>query len=145
MIQRVQTIWLFLAAFLSGALYMFPLYHYTLGGTVEPIIKMGAKNEYSLLLLTACMTFLPLIGIFMFKNRKRQKGLIWLSILSSAAFVVVMLMKIQNLKNAQIPATNDNFALPGPIIPVVAIVFLFLALSGIRKDDALVKSVDRLR
>jgi hypothetical protein len=144
MIQRVQTIWLFLAAFFSGALFIFPLYHYTLGGAVEPII-MGAKNEYALLLLTALMTLLPLISIFMFKNRKRQKGLVWLSILSSAAFIAVMLMKIQNLKNAQIPATNDNFALPGPIIPVIAIVFLFLALSGIRKDDALVKSVDRLR
>lgn len=144
MIQRVQTIWLFLAAFLSGALFIFPLYHYTLAGVTAPII-MGAKNEYLLLLLAALMTLLPLIGIFMFKNRKRQKGLVWLSILSSIAFIAVMLMKIQNLKNATVPATNDNFALPGPIIPVVTIVFLFLALSGIRKDDALVKSVDRLR
>jgi len=35
--------------------------------------------------------------------------------------------------------------LPGPIIPVLTIVLLFLALSGIKKDEELLRSVDRLR
>lgn len=144
MIQRVQSIWLFLAAFVSAALFIFPLYQYTLAGT-SIVSLLSARNEYVLLLLAALMTLLPMITIFMFKNRKRQKGLIWLSVLSSAAFIAVMLMKIQNLKNAVPAATNDNFTLPGPVIPVVTIVFLILALSGIRKDDALIRSVDRLR
>ena len=144
MIQRVQSIWLFLAAFVSAALFIFPLYHYTPGGSTTSLL-LDARNYYPLLLLAALMTILPMINIFMFKNRKRQKSLVWLSILSSAAFIGVMLMKIQDLKNAIPPATNDNFALPGPIVPVIAIVFLFLALSGIRKDEALIKSVDRLR
>lgn len=144
MIQRIQSIWLFFAAFVSAALFIFPLYHYTPASSATPLL-MGAKNEYMLLLLAALMTLLPMIAIFMFKNRKRQKGLIWLSILASAGFIAAMLMKIQTLKNAVPPATNDNFALPGPIIPVVVIVLLILALSGIRKDEALIRSVDRLR
>lgn len=144
MIQRVQSIWLFLAAFISAALFIFPLYHYTPAGAATPSL-MGAKNEYMLLILASLMTLMPMVAIFMFKNRKRQKGMAWISILSSAAFIAVMLMKIQNFKNAVPPATNDNFALPGPIIPVIVIVFLLLALSGIRKDEALIKSVDRLR
>lgn len=144
MIQRVQSIWLFVAAFLSGALFIFPLYHYTAAGTATASL-LSARNEYMLLLLASLMTVVPMVAIFLFKNRKQQKGMVWISILASLGFVTVMLMKIQNLKNAVPPATNDNFALPGPIIPVAAIVFLLLALKGIRKDDALIKSVDRLR
>lgn len=144
MIQRVQSIWLFVAAFLSGALFIFPLYHYTAAGAATASL-LSAKNEYMLLLLASLMTVVPMVAIFLFKNRKQQKGMVWISILASLGFVAVMLMKIQNLKNAVPPATNDNFALPGPIIPVAAIVFLLLALKGIRKDDALIKSVDRLR
>lgn len=144
MIQRIQSVWLFLASFISAALFMFPLYHYTIAGEASDKL-MGAKNEYLLLLLAAIMTLLPMITIFLFKNRKRQKGMIWLSILAAAAFIAVMLMKVQNLKNAAIPAVNDNFALPGPILPVLSIVLLILALNGIRKDEALLRSVDRLR
>jgi hypothetical protein len=144
MIQRIQSLWLFFAAFVSAALFIFPLYHYTPAGSAVPLL-MGAKNEYLLLLLATVMVLLPLIAIFMFKNRKRQKALIWLNVLTSAGFIAAMLMKIQNLKNAIPPATNDNFALPGPVIPVVGIILLFLALGGIRKDEALLRSVDRLR
>jgi membrane protease YdiL (CAAX protease family) len=144
MIQRIQSVWLFFAAFVSAALFIFPLYHYTPAGAASPLL-MGAKNEYILLLLATVMTLLPMIAIFLFKNRKRQKALVWFSILASAGFIAAMLMKIQNIKNAVPPATNDNFALPGPVIPVVGIILLFLALSGIRKDDALIRSVDRLR
>lgn len=146
MIQRVQTIWLFLAAFISAALFIFPLYQYTLAGSVTPsVLSARSGNAFVLLLLAADMTLVPLVTIFFFKNRKRQKTLIWLAILSSFAFIGVMIMYIQDLKNAVPPATNDNFTLPGPIIPVVVIVFLFLAYKGVRKDDALIKSVDRLR
>jgi hypothetical protein len=144
MIQRIQSIWLFLAAFISGALFIFPLYHYT-PATTNIATLMGARNEYILLVLAAMMSALPLVALFMFGNRKRQKGLVWLSILSSIGFVAVMLLKIQNLKQAVPTISNDNFALPGPIIPLLAIVFLFLALNGIRKDEELIKSVDRLR
>lgn len=142
MIQRIQSVWLFFAAFVSAALFIFPLYHYTQGGTE---MLMGARNEYLLLVIAALMTVVPMIAIFLFKDRKRQKLMIWLSVVLSVAFIAVMLMKIQNIKNAAQPAINDNFAIPGPIIPVLTIVLLFLALSGIKKDEELLRSVDRLR
>lgn len=146
MIQRVQSIWLFLAAFISAALFIFPLYQYTpAGAATASLLSAKSGDAFILLLLAADMSLVPLVTIFFFKNRKRQKTMIWLAILSSFAFIGVMIMYIQDLKNAVPPATNDNFTLPGPIIPVIVIVFLSLALSGIRKDEALIKSVDRLR
>jgi uncharacterized membrane protein HdeD (DUF308 family) len=146
MIQRVQSIWLFLASFFSGALFIFPLYHYTpAGATSASLMSARSGDAFMLLILAALMTLLPLVAIFMFKNRKQQKGMVWIGMLAAVGFIAVMLMKIQNLKNAVPPATNDNFALPGPVIPALAIVFLLLALSGVRKDEVLIKSVDRLR
>lgn len=144
MIQRIQSVWLFTASFISGALFIFPLYHYTLGNTNTAGL-MTTKSEYLLLVLASIMTVLPLVALFMFGNRKRQKGMVWLSILASAGFVIAMLMKIENLKQGIPAATNDNFALPGPIIPLISIVCLLLAFKGIRKDEELIKSVDRLR
>lgn len=143
MIQRIQSIWLFVAAFISGALFIFPLYHYSTG--TGPQQLMGARNDYMLLILATLMTLFPLIALFLFRNRKRQKGFCWFSILSAVAFIAVMLMKIQNLKNAVPPPVSDNFALPGPVIPVLAIICIIMALRGIRKDEALIRSVDRLR
>jgi hypothetical protein len=143
MIQRIQSIWLFVAAFISGALFIFPLYHFTIGTGPEQLV--GARNDYMLLIMATLMTVLPLIALFLFRNRKRQKGFCWLSMLSAVGFIAVMLMKIQNLKNATPPPSSDNFALPGPVIPVLVIVCIIMALRGIRKDEALIRSVDRLR
>jgi glucan phosphoethanolaminetransferase (alkaline phosphatase superfamily) len=144
MIQRKQTIWLFLAAFISGALFIFPLYHYSQAGT-DMLLSARSGDAYELLLLAALMTILPMIAIFMFKNRGRQKALVWLSVLANVAFIAAMIMKIQSLKNTLPPASNDSFALPGPILPILSIVLLIMAFVGIRKDEALLKSVDRLR
>jgi hypothetical protein len=143
MIQRMQSVWLFIAAFISGTLFIFPLYHYSIGAAPEQL--MGARNDYMLLIFATLMSVLPLIGLFLFRNRKRQKSFCWLSLLSSAAFIAIMLMKIENLKHTTPPPTSDNFALPGPIIPVFTIVCIIMALRGIRNDEALIKSTDRLR
>lgn len=91
------------------------------------------------------MTLLPLVAIFFFKDRKRQKGLVWLSIISILGFLALMFMHVGNLKNATPPATNMTYVLPGFIPCIIALLFLFFAMAGIRKDDKLVKSLDRLR
>ncbi len=144
MIQRIQSVWLFAAAFLSGALFLFPLYHYSTAASTD-VQLLSARNEYLLLLLVTIMTLVPMVAIFLFKNRKQQKLLILVSGLAAVGFIAAMLSKIQALKQATPPAVQDNFAIPGPIIPVAVVLFLFLAYRGIRKDEALLKSVDRLR
>jgi FtsH-binding integral membrane protein len=142
MIQRIQSVWLFLAAFISGALFIFPLYNYELAGTVQ---QLKVSNDYLLLVLAALITILPLVTIFLFTNRKRQKSLIWISIIGVLAFIGAMLYQIQTLKTSIPPITNDNFVIPGPLLPIISIVLLFLAWKGIRNDEALIKSADRFR
>jgi len=143
MIQRIQSVWMFLAAMVSGALFVFPLYRYTPSGGTAQI--MGASNYFPLLIFAALCTVIPMITIFMFNNRKRQKSMIWLSIVCCVAFIGLMLMHISGLRNITPPPTSDSYIVPGALLPVLAIVCLLLAFSGIRKDEKLIRSVDRLR
>lgn len=145
MIQRIQSLWLFLAALAAAGLLYFSLYNYhTLVNTVDTANQLKANNNYGLFVLAILLIILPLVNIFMFKNRKRQKGLAALSIVVAIGFIAVMVMRITSLRNDTPPPTSGSYGV-GAIMPILSIVFLFLAISGIRKDEKLVKSLDRLR
>jgi hypothetical protein len=148
MIQRIQSVWLFLAAMLNGLLFLFPLYRYNhpMGGMIpSPWQYESVKTYVPLFILAAVITVLPLVSIFMFGDRKRQKGMVWISIISISGFISLMLMRVSNLKNATPPAANFEYVLPGVLVTLGALVFLVLALRGIRHDEKLIKSLDRLR
>ena len=90
MIQRIQTIWLFLAALMGAGLFMFDLYagnKMVDGVTVKESIN--ALNNYALLLIAVVVTILPLIAIFMFKSRKRQKMMSIMSIVANIGFIAL--------------------------------------------------------
>lgn len=144
MIQRIQSVWLFVAALFSGALFISPLYRYNVADRPE-VQLLSSANFFPLLLLAAIVTLVPLVTIFMFTNRRRQMRLTLFSILACLSFIGVMLMKISNIHKMNPGLTNDSYVIPGALLPVVSVIFLILAWSGIRKDDKLVKSVDRLR
>ena len=81
-----------------------------------------------------------LLTIFFFKFRRLQIALSWLSILPLLyAFCYVY------YKWSATETTQDQYFYFGNISPLVAIVFVLLAIFYIRKDEELVKSVDRLR
>lgn len=146
MIQRIQSVWLFVAAMLNGLLFISPLYKYNYAGLAYAPWQMESVKNYSpLLIMATLITLLPLVTIFFFKDRKRQKGMVWLSLLGIGGFISVMFMRVANLKNGTPPVAHLEYVIPGFIPSVIAIIFLFLALSGIRKDDKLIKSLDRLR
>lgn len=144
MIQRKQSIWLFLAAMLTGALFIFPLFSYTPAMSFEEV-REGVRNFMPLFLVAAVSTLLPLFTIFMFGNRKRQKGLTIMSVVANAIILLLLMMHIGNVKEKLGEGAKVNYALPGMLLPIAAIIFLILAYRGIRHDDKLIKSLDRLR
>jgi heme/copper-type cytochrome/quinol oxidase subunit 1 len=56
-----------------------------------------------------------------------------------------MLMRVSNLRNGSPSIAHFEYVLPGVLVVLAAMVFLVLALQGIRKDEKLIKSLDRLR
>lgn len=83
---------------------------------------------------------IDLIAILMFKNRGLQIILCWLAILSA---LFCFCYAYYRMTTAEI--IEDQTFYYGNISPIVAVLFTFLAMFYIRKDDELVKSVDRLR
>jgi hypothetical protein len=150
MIQRIQTIWLFLAALLSGLLLLnwYTGYVYKadvpegFGATVK---HLTVTEHFPSVILAVVMIAMPLIAIFMFKNRKRQKRMGLVGVLACIMFISMTLWRAEDFKKNSTPQPTGGSYEAGAIIPAVVIVLIILAISGIRKDEKLVKSMDRLR
>ena len=146
MIQRKQTLWLFLAALLSAGVFYFDLYtaHIMLNGAYT-VFHLRTSDHFPSLLLALVMCALPLISIFMFQHRKRQVNLTMISMVATAGFIALVLWRVADFvgKQAMAPASSTYWI--GSILPVISFVLLVLAIVGVRRDEKLVKSSDRLR
>jgi peptidoglycan/LPS O-acetylase OafA/YrhL len=140
MIQRKQSIWLLLAALLNAGVLFFDLFRvHTFAGATETIVPYVTNQHFPLLLIAIVMIALPMISIFLFRNRKRQIRVSAFTIVAIGSFTAKMLMDAK----VDPPATITYWI--GAVLPIVALIFIVMAILGIRKDEKLVKSVDRLR
>lgn len=146
MIQRIQSLWLFLASMCNGLLFLFPLFQYNRPNPAfSPWQVESVRNHLPLLIISVVITLLPLVSIFFFGDRKKQQSMVWVSIISVFAFLGVLFMRIANIKNSTPPIGNLEYMLPGVLVVFAALIFLILALRGIKHDEKLIRSLDRLR
>lgn len=146
MIQRKQTIWLLLAALISACVFFFDLYFIkTVTDGVETITHLRVNDHFPTLLIALIMIILPVVTIFMFKNRKRQRNMAMVSLLATISFIAMVLMRA-NTMNETATGTGEASYWIGSVLPVISIIFLILAIIGINKDEKMVRaSYDRLR
>ena len=136
MIQRIQTLYLLLSAIIMGGLiFVFYLWTTTDGD------RIYALDIYVYLGLFMGSPLLSLIAIFSFKNRKFQFVLGRLNIILNFILLGVFVYQSLNLSGE----TNVSEKGIGMLLPIFSIVCLVLANKAIKKDEDLVKSVDRLR
>jgi len=136
MIQRIQTLYLFLAAVISaGLIFVFHLW------TNKEGVKVFALDDYLYLGLFLGSALLSLISIFRFKDRKSQFVLGRLNILLNFILLGIFVYQSLNL-SGEINVSEKGI---GMLLPIFSIVCLVLANKAIKKDEDLVKSVDRLR
>jgi len=159
MIQRIQTVFLAVAALLLAATMVFGLPLLTIA-TPEGIYRLlpdavyfnGEKvlMTYAVLASVTVGLLLCFYAIMQYKNRKFQLNLVKVSVLSQLIFVVMVFLyydRVHDLATeglAEGAAVSSSFS---PILsaPVVAIFLCMLAIRAIKKDEALVRSADRLR
>jgi hypothetical protein len=139
MIQRIQTVWLFLAALCAALTFKFPFYTGNKLSTsgVQTYEKLVASSNFLLLIFTAGLTVGAIIIIFLYKNRKQQ---MWLTVVAAVLAVINIIIYFTELKKY----VSGNISLSA-ILAFAIPVFLALAVNGIWKDEKLVKSLDRLR
>lgn len=141
MIQRIQSVWLLLAAIVMACLFYFPTYEFT-GGS-KPPLTIG--EDFLAIIMTAISLGLSLFTIFNFKKRKQQIGLTWLNILLCVILQVWLVVRVNNITTTGVNMTIPGHYWIGLFVPFATIILLFLAKSGMSKDEKLVKSLDRLR
>ena len=137
MIQRIQTVYLFIALVILGALpYIFPLF--TMSDGKE--FRFMSDSFYTVLF--GLSTTLTLISILYFKKRQHQFVLNRLTIILNLILLGLFVYRSLNLSGETVQVSEKGI---GMFLPIVAIVFLALANRAIKKDEDLVKSADRLR
>jgi len=137
MIQRIQTIYLILSAGISGGL----IFVFNLWITINET-EFFAKEELLYLGLFLGSALLSLIAIFMFKNRQNQFVLGRLNIILNLILLGLFVYRSLSLSGETSDVSEKGI---GMLLPIFSIVFLVLANKAIKKDEDLVKSVDRLR
>src|SRR4051812_28362702 len=98
MIQRVQTIWLLLAAVAGFLLTQVPLYEGTLAGT--PLRRYFATENFLLFAIAIIAALSALIAVFLFKNRSLQIKLTIFGILSSVGFIAAEVWKAEQFSKS---------------------------------------------
>jgi hypothetical protein len=136
MLQRIQTVYLLLAAGVSaGLIFVFHLW------ITDQEIIVYAKDELLYIALFLGSAILSVVAIFMYKNRKSQFVMGRLNIILN--FILLGFFVYQSLNVSGETAVSEKGI--GMLLPIVSIVLLALANKAIKKDEDLVKSVDRLR
>ncbi len=136
MLQRIQTVYLLLAVIVSaGLIFVFSLWETSEGIEVYAIDQMLI---FGMFLASAALS---LVSIFMFKNRKLQFVLGRLNIILNLFLLGVFVYWSLSLPG-EMDISEKGI---GMFLPIVSIVFLVLANKAIKRDEDLVKSVDRLR
>lgn len=155
MIQRIQTIYLLLATVAMSLTLFLPLATIWQGGN-ELVVKaffldgeIGFKAPLPIYMgiVLAVATLLPLVTIFLFKSRLTQIRLCVSEIvllLGSATFIALYCYRLCDLLSEVIADINFTLGIAS-LMPVVAIILVSLAIRGIAKDEALVRSLDRIR
>ena len=136
MIQRIQSLYLVIVALLSAVLPFFVNLWSDAQGT-----EIYANNEIMVSVVFYVSGALALWAIFLFKNRKNQFVVNRLNMILNLFLLGFFVYRSLNLSGET--AVSEKGI--GMLIPAFSIVFLALANRAIKKDEDLVKSVDRLR
>ncbi len=155
MIQRIQTVWLFLASLAIFALFLFPYLQFlSLDGAPKVIKVTGVYENIAgqvvqtqgftgLTIGAVILGLIPLAVIFYYRERKRQISLCYVAIGAILIYSFWMVKSARTIVGSM-QMEFQNYGL-GVILPSLAILFVILALKGIRHDEKLIRSADRLR
>ena len=148
MIQRVQTLWMILAAIAAFLTIKFSFYSGTLmlQNTADAMTTAATDGSYHLLkatdnflilILTSALGTGIIINIFLYKHRSIQIRIIIAAILVECLIVFLYIRETSNY-------SQGNFNV-WSILHILIIVFLLLAAKGIYNDSKLIKESNRLR
>ncbi|MBQ3781591.1 MAG: DUF4293 domain-containing protein [Bacteroidaceae bacterium] len=158
MIQRIQTVYLALTALLCGVSLCSTIGRFAnetdiVASFTNFVFRPAEESSLDLIgpwpfgVLLIVILLLNVMSIFLFNYRMRQLRLVVFSTILLvgylAAYAFIVWFYLQQLAHANVAAHYE--LAHGAIYPLVCIILNVLAIRGIRKDEALVRSLDRIR
>lgn len=148
MIQRVQTLWMILAAIAVFLTIKFSFYSGTLilADTTNAVTSVATDGNYHvlratdsflILILTSALGTGIIINIFLFKHRSVQMRIIILAILLECLIVYLYIRQTNKYSQG-----NYNI---WSALHILVVLFLIFAAKGIYRDSKLIKESNRLR
>lgn len=136
MIQRIQTLWMILAALAVFLTIQFSFYSGTLA-VDNTYHTVTATDNFLLLILTSALGTGIVINIFLFKQRSIQFRLLMAAILWECLIIYLYFRQISKF-------SAGNFNL-WAALHLLIILFLIFAAKGVYNDSRLIKESNRLR
>lgn len=152
MVQRIQTVYLLVATILVGSIFAYPIAE-LLSSEGQLFIfnfnGLSIENEAGLYFLTippiillGIIALIPLVSMFLYKKRIIQMRLNSFNIILMIGYVGLNYYYIQNFSKQLDGVVSYQIA---AIFPFIAAVLTYLAIRAIGKDEALIRSMDRIR
>lgn len=150
MIQRIQTLYLFLVVVLGTLLCFFSPVQF-LPATGMDYIPLTSFAKWPLAVITVAVPLIALVDIFLFKRRLLQARVNVVNVVLCVGYYALLALYIAFAVKGYEPV--DNVVLTGAdwyptlwaSIPLVNMILTLMATRRILKDEALVRAADRLR
>ncbi len=147
MIQRIQTVYLFISALLLASLMKLKFADLSVNDEIYTFVARGIYNGEELIfnglaifIFICLVALLHFVVIFMYKKRILQIRIL--------VFTVVLLLGLFGMffyfTYAGFTGAKVAFKIP-VVFPIVAVILDYLAIRAIGKDEALIRSLNRIR
>jgi len=171
MLQRIQTVFLAIAAILGVLIFFFPIANFSFCAGSFDMFITGVKNlspeeleapiitqflfTFFFIFMVSLLILISIGTLLLYKKRIIQMKLLRFGIMAGIVYIFLNFMLVDTVyKKLQATAANFycnaesvvvNYNFFANILPIIILICFFLAFRFINKDEKLVKSADRLR
>jgi hypothetical protein len=155
MIQRIQTVYLLIIVILTGFTLFTPyarlvnleddlsyIMKYSGIFLIEDTGAVFKQNVWALTAITALILIIAFITIFLFKKRVLQIRLLFFNLILMIGFYLLLVIYLMQASDKFNAGWYLDIVL---VFPFIGIILSILAIQAIGKDEALIKSLNRLR
>ncbi len=152
MIQRIQTVYLLGASLLLGLMMQQPIASFLIDGSIYNLLSYKFVKEsdatdvifsnYPLAVLIGVAAVLAFVAIFLYKNRKLQMRVVLFDIIITLG--IYAMIYYYYLQASAIKELEYVFNYP-VLFPLLAAFLMFMAFRGIRRDELVIQSLNRIR
>ena len=150
MIQRIQTIFLLSAISLMSILFFYPFAEIAVGNDIFTFSVKGfvnnetgkiIKDVFSIPLFISIILLINIATILLYKKRKLQ--------MRFSVYNIILMIGMSGIlfylaHSAFQPSPTVEYKIT-ILFPIIAAIFNYMAFRNIRKDELLVRAVDRIR